>query len=144
MNILRRLIPAVAVLGALTGFSVARNAGPALTKLEGHRSNLEARLVFTDGSTRTVTLEGVGCPVAMCSRVAVNTRAKGTGQIEKIWLDSISSIQDITGGEALFVFKDGTQQRLSVVQVNQVLYAAAGAGKIDLSRIQSLTFVPTR
>jgi hypothetical protein len=80
----------------------------------------------------------------MCSRVAVNTRAKGTGQIEKIWLDSISSIQEITGGEALFVFKDGTQQRLSVVQVNQVLYAAAGAGKIDLSRIQSLTFVPTR
>ncbi len=144
MNILRQFLPALAIVSALTSFGSARNAEPALTKLEGHRSNLEVQLVLTDGSIRTVTLEGVGCPVAMCSRVAVNVRAEGKGLIEKIWLDSITSIQDITADGAVFVFKDGTRRRLSVLTVNRVLYVAGSAGKTDLSHVRSLTFVPAK
>ncbi len=75
MNIFETIpSPHFAVEGALTSFGSARNAEPAPTKLEGDRSNLEVRLssLRPTGSIRTVTLEGVGCPVAMCSRVAEN------------------------------------------------------------------------
>jgi hypothetical protein len=145
MSIFRRWIPGIAVLIALSTFSAARNAAP--DRLEGHLSHLSARMVLSDGTTRAVKLEGVGCTVSMCSRVAVNARTEGTrtegnGVIQKIWLDSISSIQDITSNDALFRLKDGTQRRLSVVTENRILYAAGSAGKIDLSHIQSLTFVP--
>jgi hypothetical protein len=146
MNILsisKWLIPVVAVVGALGSSGIPRNPEPAPTKLEGHRSHLEARIVLSDGTIHTVTLEGVGCPVGLCSRVAVNARAQGDARIEKVWLDCIAAIQDITGRDALFVFTDGTQRRLSVVSENRVLYST-GDGKVDLSHVQSLIFVGAR
>jgi hypothetical protein len=133
---MNKILP-IAVL-VLTSLGAARNPQPGLTNLEGHQSNLVATVSFSDGAVRTVTLEGVGCPTGMCSRVAVNARSKQNAPLSKRWLDSISAIQNITQTDALFLFKDGSAQKLSIVPLNRVLYTSMG--KIDLSLVHSINF----
>ena len=91
-----------------------------------------------------ITLEGVGCSEAICSRVAVRTKADDDLRVTKTWLDTIAAIRDITSKDALFVLKNGTTRRLSVVRDNQYLYYAGqhgGEGKIDLAGIKSIEFL---
>lgn len=110
---------------------------------QGHASGLMARITLPDGTSRTVKLEGVGCPVGMCSRVAIKGQAKGDSLV-KTWLDTLAEIKDTTADDALFVGKDGTQQRLSLMHDFRVLYLAnriGGTEKLDLTKIKSLEFV---
>jgi hypothetical protein len=96
-----------------------------------------------NGTSRTATLEGVGCPASMCSRVVVNSKARGESAVTHTWLDSLASIQDIAKDDALFRFKDGTERRLSVVPLNRVLYVRnrSDMEKLDLSLVKALEFV---
>jgi hypothetical protein len=105
-----------------------------------HASGLKARVTLPDGTNRTVTLDGFGCSAAICSRVFVQAKAFD-GSTAKVWIDELAAIKDITPNSALFVMKDGTQQRLSLIPDFRVLYLAGGRtrpGKLDLSTIQSL------
>ena len=105
---------------------------------------LVARMTLVNGSSRTVSLEGVGCSEELCSRVAVCSRPEGNSRVTKTWLDSIAAIKDITPDGALFVLKDGTSQRRSVVRDNRFLYFAdqhGGEGKIDLAGLKSIEFL---
>jgi hypothetical protein len=105
---------------------------------------LVARMTLANGSSRTVSLEGVGCSEAMCSRVAVRSRPEGDSRVTKTWLDTIAAIKDITSDGALFVLKNGTSRRLSVVHDNRFIYFADQHGaekKIDLAGIQSIEFL---
>ena len=107
-------------------------------------ARLEARMTRANGASETITLEGVGCSEAICSRVAVGTKAGDDPRVTKTWLDTIATIRDITSKNALFVLKNGTTQRLSVVHDNQFLYFAdqhGGEGKIDLAGIKSIEFL---
>ena len=109
----------------------------------GHLSGLMARVTLPDGSSRTVKLEGVGCSRSICSRVVIKGYGEGGSQVQK-WLDSIETIKDTTEGDAFFVLKDGTQQRLSLVHDFRVLYIAnrsGGTEKLDLAKVKSLEFV---
>jgi hypothetical protein len=104
---------------------------------------LVARITLANGSTRTVSLEGVGCSETLCSRVAVMTRIHGDAHVQRTRLDSLVAIKDITKDGALFVFKDGTEPRQSVVVDNRVLYLVnqnGGKTKLDLTRIASVEF----
>ena len=104
---------------------------------------LVARVTFANGSAQTVRLEGVGCSEALCSRVAVRTRAEGESPVTRIWLDTIAAITDITAETALFVLKDGTARRLSVVHDNQFLYVESQTGadrKINLAGVRRVEF----
>jgi hypothetical protein len=60
-------------------------------------------------------------------------------------LDTIATIKDITRDHALFVLKDGTQQRLSLVPDFRVLYVPNPDGsrteKIDLATLKSIEFI---
>ena len=107
-------------------------------------SPLVARMTLANGDARTVTLEGVGCSEAMCSRVVVRTRSEGDSGVTRTWLDTIAAIRDITPDAAVFVLKDGTARRLSVVHENQFLYFESqnGAeGKISLAGIKRVEFL---
>lgn len=107
---------------------------------EHHASGLTARVTLPDGTYRTVTLDGFGCSAAICSRVFVAGRTSD-GSAATIWLDRLSAIRDITANSALFVMKDGTQQRLSLITDFRVLYLQEGSSKpqkLDLSNVQSL------
>ncbi len=126
---------------AMDGMSgTLKKTEPNQQSAQTHASGLMGRVTLTDGTNQNVTLDGFGCSAAICSRVAVRARAND-GSIVNIWIDALAAITDITPGSALFVMKDGTQQRLSLIPDFRVLYLAGGNTKgrrIDFSRIQSL------
>jgi hypothetical protein len=108
-----------------------------------HRSSLRARVTMVDGSTRSITLHGVGCAENICSRV----RAKDTAS-DDVWLDGLASVRNIshkiTGPvTADFTFKDGIERHVSIVEPNRVLYIEGRFGlthKLDLGRLTRIEF----
>jgi hypothetical protein len=112
------------------------------TDLEGHRSSLRAAVTMMDGSTRNVTLEGVGCPTGMCSRV--KARESKTGSL---WLDGFSQVRVISHDAgpvaATFAFKDGTEREAAIMVVNRVLYVRGHFGRterLDLGSVAAIRF----
>jgi hypothetical protein len=90
-----------------------------------------------------IKIEGVGCTESMCSRVFVLNKGTG-GTALRTWFDSIASIKDATSNDALFVMRDGTEQRLGFVPDFRVLYVSNPSGrteKLDLATIHSLEFL---
>ena len=131
---------AAAVLAGGTAFGAVRNVAP--DDLQGHRSSLRATVTLVDGGARTVTLEGVGCTVAMCSRVRVVDT-----NVETVWLDGLSSVHDISreadGVTAVFSFRDGSERRASIRAGNRVLYLARHFGlteQLDLAGVTRIEF----
>ena len=117
-------------------------AGPEEARAGSAR--LVAKMTHADGGSQTIILEGVGCSEALCSRVAVRSKADRDRRVTKTWLDTIAAIRDITSNDAMFVLKDGTARRLSVVHDNRFLYFAdqhGGKGKIDIADIRSIEFL---
>jgi hypothetical protein len=136
---MKKMILTVTVLIVVVG---ARWAVPVESK--AGQSSIVARMTLANGSSRTVTLEGVGCSKAMCSRVAIQGKASGDSRVTRTWLDTIATIKDISSEDALFVLKNGTARRLSVVHDNRFLYFAdqnGVGGKIDLAGVKSVEFL---
>jgi hypothetical protein len=109
---------------------------------QGHASDLMANLTLSDGTRRTVQLEGIGCSVAMCSRVAIKGQA-ASGSLVRTWLDNLAAIRSTASGRALLVMKDGTERQISLVRDFRVLYLARGHGgdeKLDLAKVRSVEF----
>lgn len=108
-----------------------------------HRSSLKARVTMADGTTRAITLEGVGCTASMCSRVAVRSM-----KTDSIWLDGLASMRNISDGTegvvtATFTFKDGSGREASVVPGNRILYIEGRFGrtqKLDLGSLTRIDF----
>ena len=137
-----RLAATVTVIGALGADKTAPR--PLTSEERQHASSQRARLTLLNGESRTVLLDGVGCPTSMCSRVSVDTKAVGDSVVTKTWLDSVAAIKDVSRADALFVFRDGSERRLSVIPLNRVLYikgGLAGDEKIDLASIRSIEFI---
>jgi hypothetical protein len=131
-------------LAIAIGIAVACGIGSAsytVGDLESHSSSLRARLTMADGSVRPVTLEGVGCPRGMCSRV----KAREFDKV--IWLDGLSSIKNIShtaGAVAVtLVYKDGTERHAAVVVSNRVLYLRRSLGQVerlDMGSVDQIDF----
>ena len=65
----------------------------------------------------------------------------------RTWFDSLAAIKDTTATDALFVLKDGTSQRMSLVNDFRVLYLAArlgGTEKLDLAKVKAVEFLGSR
>jgi hypothetical protein len=132
-------IVVVAIVCVAAG--AASIAPPGLSNLEGHGSSLKATLTMANGTRRAVTLEGVGCPEGMCSRVKARELANS------IWLDGLASVNGIsrTAGPvtATFTFKNGVERQASIVATNRVLYVQRLFGfteKIDLGSVSKIDF----
>jgi hypothetical protein len=102
---------------------------------------------MTDGTIRTVKLEGIGCSASMCSRTTVKVKNE-RNSLESVWLDSISAIRETTETNALFLMRDGTQRRLSLLSGFRVLYLGSEpqtgeSQKLDLGQVRSLEFIGT-
>jgi hypothetical protein len=106
---------------------------------QGHFSPVMAKVTWPNGDSRTLSFEGVGCEISMCSRVRIQSRPKGSMVVSNTWLDAIASIKDITSQDALFIFKDGTARRLPVVSGNRFLYFASG--KMEMGKFKSVEFL---
>ena len=141
-SVLRMSCIAAALLAPIA-FTVSGAGEPPSVEDAGHLSGLMAKITLLNGATRTVKLEGVGCPVSICSRTAIKGKSERDSLV-RTWLDSLAAIQDTTVDSALFVMKDGTAQRRSLVKNFRVLYLANGLGwteKVDLAKIQSIEFL---
>ena len=124
------------ILALLFTFTIGAVADPAKT----------VTITMANGTRRIVRLEGVGCTESICSRVLMKGRAFD-GSIVSIPFETISAIQDVTYTSALFVMKDGKQQRLSLLTDFRVLYSPTANGrieKIDLAKIKSLEIGETK
>jgi hypothetical protein len=139
---------AIALLVVLGGTGVASSITPwlplpAVDDPNGHRSSLRATLTMSDGSTRPVTLQGVGCTTNICSRV----RALGANS-ESFWLDGIESVRGISCEKdgavtATFKLRDGTERQSSIVEGNRILYIRQRFGrveKLDLASVARIDF----
>jgi peroxiredoxin len=107
---------------------------------------LTAKIVLRDGRTHIARLDGVGCSVAMCSRVAMKAKS-ADGSLVTTRLDGIAAIQETNAGQAVFALKDGIQQRLWLVRDFRVLYlvkADGGTEKLDLAQVRSVQFGEAR
>jgi hypothetical protein len=107
-----------------------------------HSPGSVARITMHDGATRTVKLQGVGCPQGICSRTAI--KAKDQDSVVQTRFDSLTQIKDITPTDALFVLKDGTSRRLSLIYDFRVLYLAnrlGGIDKLDLAAVKTVEFI---
>jgi hypothetical protein len=134
-------IGCVAMVLLIPGFKVGGTSLP--RSAEGHSSGVVARVVSADGTNRTIKLEGVGCTESMCSRVFIRSKSE-SGTSVQTWLDSVAAVKDTTNSDALFVMKDGTERRLTLMPDFRILYVSSPSGrveKLDLSKIQSLEFV---
>jgi hypothetical protein len=109
----------------------------------GHRSALRATVTMTDGTAWAITLQGVGCSIAMCSRV----RARDS-KANNVWLDGLASVRDISHNasgpiQASLRFKDGTEGHTLIVEDNRVLYIQGRLGrteKLDLANVTNIDF----
>ena len=112
--------------------------------LTAESSSRVVKLTLRNGTTQTITLDGVGCSARLCSRIAVAAKATDDPRINSIPLDTIAAVTDIRGDGALFVFKDGTKRRLSVIHDNEVFYTSKRGGpgaKINLVQVQAVEFI---
>jgi hypothetical protein len=80
------IVAAVLLLGGSIGVPRATSFD-----LQGHESGLRATVTMTDGSWRTIDVQGVGCAAAMCSRVRVRDTST-----DGVWLDGLVSIRGIS------------------------------------------------
>ena len=132
----------LAIVPFTTGAS-APTSGPDVEQPAQVRpSGLMTRITMRDGATRTVELEGVGCAQSICSRTAIKANTEG-GSLARTWFDSLAAIRDTTANDALFVLKDGTSHRMSLVNDFRVLYLATrlgGTERLDLAKVRAVEF----
>ena len=111
---------------------------------QNHRSLLPARIRLANGVKRTVTLEGVGCPIGMCSRVAIRNMAATA-----MWLDGLASVTGIAASNStgpvkvILRFKDGVERETLITAGNRILYLHHRIGfteKLDLGSVREIDF----
>jgi hypothetical protein len=105
-----------------------------------------AKITMRDGTTRIVKLDGVGCPRSICSRTAIKAKTQ-TDSLVRTWFDTLATIKEITASDALFVLKDGTSRRMSLVSDFRVLYLATrldGTDRFDLASVTAVDFLATQ
>lgn len=143
----------LAVVLVVAGTLASHGAtGPSTNKensasAQEHLSGLTARITLPNGATETVRLDGVGCTESICSRVLIKAKTAKNALVE-MWFDSIVAIRDIREDGALFVLKDHSEQRLSLVSDFRVLYVAKDGTrkeKLDLAKVKSFEILgPSR
>lgn len=138
---------AACLLAVIPFTNGARGASSAIDVLgqstEGHVSSLVARITMHNGATRMVKLEGVGCSQSICSRTAVQAKT-ASDTLVRTWFNSLAGIKDTTARDALFVLKDGSSHRMSLINDFRVLYLAnplGGTERLDLASVKSVEFL---
>jgi hypothetical protein len=106
---------------------------------------LKAKITLLNGETHTMKIEGVGCTASICSRTVLKGKDDHDAMVTTPF-DSVAAIKDTTGHNALFVMRDGSQRRISLVTDFRVLYLTSEAGapeKMDLAKVKSIDFFRT-
>jgi hypothetical protein len=106
---------------------------------DGHQSSLRARVTMVDGTSKAITIQGVGCTDRICSRV----RATAV-MADSVWLDGLASVRAVSHNasgpvSAVFTFRNGVERHASIAQLNRVLYVDGRFGRTEKLDLGSLT-----
>jgi hypothetical protein len=128
----------------LAPVSLKLNANEAFRSRDAarHLSDLTVSVTLSNGSVRTGRLEGVGCSGSICSRIGIKAKDEN-GALTPSWLDGLAAIKDTTADSAVFVMKDGSEQRRSFISDFRVLYLLNQSGmpyKLDLAKVKRIDF----
>ena len=126
-------------------------AGTSLGKVtitaSGHQAP-HRRVLLTPraGPSRVATLQGVGCSEAICSRVAVRTRAASREERGEtlVRFDAIAAIKSNMAGHATIDFVDGSSRRVVIPIENRVLYLLDDSDRtqrLDMKEFESVEFL---
>lgn len=140
-----RLFTVAATVAVVVGLGNASLASISQQReQQSHRSLLHAKITLADGADRALALEGVGCNVSMCSRVAIRTT-----KVDSVWLDGLASVTGIAASDsagpvkAIFHFGNGAEREASITGENRVLYLQGRFGrteKLDLGGVVKIDF----
>jgi hypothetical protein len=121
--------------------------GTPTSSASGHHAP-HRRVLLTphDGPSRFATLEGVGCSEAICSRVAVRTRAASgeEGRETLVRFDAIAQIRSNGAGHATVDFVDGSSRHVVIPTENRVFYVLNDSGrpeKLDMGTFAAVEFL---
>ena len=139
----RAAVIATVVLAGSAGVFTPWLPLPTVDAAEGHRSSLRATVTMADGTVRPVTLQGVGCREALCSRVRAAETTAGS-----VWLDGLAAIREISHEPegpvtAVITLKNGVERRASIIQWNRVFYVEGRFGRterLDLGSVNAIAF----
>ena len=135
----------VSIAFVLQGAATPRPDNSAEQLSAAHLPGMVARVTQPNGSARTVTMDGVGCSMSICSRVVIKGK-DASGKLVGTPLDSIASINVATKDMAVLMMKDGTERHLALVPDFRVLYVTDRSGvneRIDMAKIRSVEFLAT-
>jgi hypothetical protein len=139
----------LAVVLLALGAVASQGAGVHLTSTDQNASAQEqlsrvmAKITLPNGASETINLDGIGCTESICSRVLIKGKTAQNALVE-MRFDSIVAIRDIRDNAALFVLKDHSERRLSLIPDFRILYVTkegARKQKLDLAKIKSFEIV---
>lgn len=107
---------------------------------------LQVRLTSRSGSSRVATLDGVGCTEAICSRVAVRTRAVSgeDASVTLVNFDVIAAMRIHRPGVATVDFVDGSSRQVVIPTENRVLYLFHDSHhreKLNMGELSAIEFL---
>ena len=107
---------------------------------------LRVRLTSQSGSSRVAALDGVGCTEAICSRVAIRTRAISSDEagVTLVNFDAIAAMRMHRPGVATIDFVDGSSRQVVIPAENRVLYLLDDSHhteKLNISELSAIEFM---
>ena len=128
---------------------LATDLGGESSKTQGvaaRSQQLHVRLTSRSGLSRVATLDGVGCTEAICSRVAVRTRAISGNEagVTLVNFDAIAAMRMHRPGVATIDFVDGSSRQVVIPTENRVLYLFNDAHhpeKLNIGELSSIEFL---
>lgn len=114
--------------------------GVEVTKEKGHVAPVKIEVNFTSGAKKTGLLLHNYSGTANQSNVVVERKRKGGGQIV-IYHDTLSTIKDISGEYGLYVFKDGTEERIDLSPNFWLVTPNDARENLDWKKIESVKYL---
>jgi hypothetical protein len=125
-------------------YQVAQAAPPKVEKQDGHVNSLVVELTYETGVTQEGILFGFGNRYNYHTHILRGYSADNS-QVD-IWLDTIASIEEIDGDEAVLVLKDETRRTVRFEEDKNLFYFATPDGneeRIAVSQIKNIKFLAT-
>jgi hypothetical protein len=143
------VLAVIALVGApwLVSNAAGTSLGtPTITASGHHAPHRRVLLTPHAGPSRFATLEGVGCSEAICSRVAVRTRAASSedGGETLVRFDAIATIRSNGAGHATVDLVDGSSRHVVIPTENRVFYLLNDSDRperLDMGTFAAIEFV---
>ncbi len=114
--------------------------GLEVIKEQGHLAPVKIEVTYNSGAKKTGLLLHSENSSANKSQVAVSRNKKGGGEI-LVYHDTLTAIKEITGETGLYVFKNGTEERIDLSPNFWVVTENDAREKLDWTKVKSVKYI---